>query len=257
MKRILTILLIFVLIIVGAYIATILDINPPQKKVRPLGRLYLFESYYGKYSAKSPEVVTSIVWDYRGLDTIFEVTVFFLAIMGGLTIFRIEKREKEKIKDLKIKYSGGLTIIVKIVTKLLTVMIVAVSASIALHGHLTPGGGFQGGTALAIAPLLILVAYSREVLEKHGLTYIKAVLIRSVSLLCILVIVFLPFIHGYYLLQNQPFYPVKVFGQLISGSLFFYNFFDYIAIGMGFTAIFLYLSIPEKIYRRIIEVSKG
>jgi len=34
------------------------------------------------------------------------------------------------------------------------------------HGHLTPGGGFQGGAVLASAVALILVAHGREITEK-------------------------------------------------------------------------------------------
>ncbi len=243
-RRIVVFVIIFALILIAAYVSTALNINPPPEKVRPLGEFYLRHSYFGNYTAKSPEVVTSIVWDYRGLDTVFEVTVFFLAIMGGLTIFRLEKK-----KTVEQQVSGGMTLIVKLASKILSVLIIAVSASIALHGHLTPGGGFQGGTALAIAPLLIIAAYSRYALEKHGLTYLKAVVIRSTSLLFLWIVVILPLLNGYYLMQNQPFYPSRFYNQLISGSLFYYNLLDYIAIGMGFTAIFLYLSIPEEIYK--------
>jgi len=257
MNRLIGFLIILVLVFVGALLSTILNLYPPQTSLRPLGEFYLNQSYFGNYTSKSPEVVTSIVWDYRGLDTVYEVTVFFLAIMGGLTIFRIEERDKKIISEQGSSAKpAGLTIIVKQTTKLLTIMIIAVSASIALHGHLTPGGGFQGGTALAIAPLLIIASYSRTVLEKHGVTYLKAILIRSFSLLCIILVAFTPLAWGYHVLQNQPFYPAWIYGQLISGSLFLLNLFDYIAIGMGFTAIFLYLSIPEKIYRKILEARR-
>lgn len=251
MKRAVGFLVLFAAVVLGAATLVSLGVNPPQVGIRPLGRYYLENSYFGEPSPKSPEAVTAIVWDYRGLDTIYEVTVFFLAIMGGLAIFRLEKAEKKKSER-----PAELTLVVKLATKILAVLIIAVSASIALHGHLTPGGGFQGGTALAIAPLLILVAYSRYVLEEKGLTYIKAIIARSLSLVLILSVVLAPALYGYYLLQNQPFYPAEVSGQLVSGSLWFFNLFDYIAIGMGFTAIFLYLSIPEEVYKEELEAVK-
>ncbi len=256
-SRLAIFILLFTLIILGSIILTIVNPYPPQKNLRRLGMFYLNQSFFGNYSAKSPETVTAIVWDYRGLDTVYEVTVFFLAIMGGLTLFRIEdESKKEKVKESVKKATIGLTLIVRQATKILVALIIAVSASIALHGHLTPGGGFQGGSALAIAPLLIIAAYSRYVLEEHGLTYIKAIIARSISLLCIFAVAVFPLTMGYYILQNQPFYPAFIYGQLLSGSLFLFNLFDYIAIGMGFTAIFLYLSIPEKIYRKIMGEEK-
>jgi len=252
-KRLILFTIMFTLIIVASLIATILGINKPQTDVRPLGKYYLKHSYYPNrefinQTPLSPETVTSIVWDYRGLDTVYEVTVFFLAIVGGLTLFRLEK-----VKVFPPSNIVGMTTIVKHATKLLGVMIIAVSASIALHGHLTPGGGFQGGAALAVFPLLVIPAYSRYVLEKYGLTYLKAVIIRSISLILLWIVIVLPIIHGFQLMQNQPFYPGYILDQLISGSLFLYNLLDYIAIGMGFTAVFLYLSIPEETYVKEFE----
>jgi len=248
-QRALAFILIFILILIASYVATLTHINPPQQGVRPLGHYYLNNSYFGSPSAKSPEAVTAIVWDYRGLDTLYETTVFFLAVIGGLTIFRIERTALNKLSIKPVQ----LTIIVKLSTKLLVVMIVAVSASIALHGHLTPGGGFQGGSALAIAPLLIIAAYSRYVLEERGVTYTKAVALRSIGLTLIWLVVILPLVFGYYIMQNQPFYPSTVFNSLVSGSLSIYNILECVAVGMGFTALFLYLSLPEEVYRRELE----
>ncbi|NJE79722.1 sodium:proton antiporter, partial [Thermococcus sp. GR4] len=83
-----------------------------------------------------PEVVTSILWDYRGIDTLFETAVFFLAIIGSLTVFRLTKEQEKEVKKAE-STPTELTPIVKDVTKVIVVMILAVSASIALHGHLT------------------------------------------------------------------------------------------------------------------------
>ncbi|NJE47961.1 sodium:proton antiporter, partial [Thermococcus sp. GR7] len=109
---------------------------------------------------RSPEVVTSILWDYRGIDTLFETAVFFLAIIGSLTVFRLTKEQEKEVKTEPTQVEP-LPLPIRTVTKVIVAMILAVSASIALHGHLTPGGGFQGGSALAVAPLLIIAAYSK------------------------------------------------------------------------------------------------
>jgi multicomponent Na+:H+ antiporter subunit B len=39
-------------------------------------------------------VVTSVVWSYRGYDTLGEVTVLFTAVVGIIMIFRVIRREK-------------------------------------------------------------------------------------------------------------------------------------------------------------------
>jgi len=43
----------------------------------------------------SNNVVTSVVFDYRGFDTLGEATILFTAAMGVLLLLRTEKRRKE------------------------------------------------------------------------------------------------------------------------------------------------------------------
>jgi multisubunit Na+/H+ antiporter MnhB subunit len=43
----------------------------------------------------SNNVVTSVVFDYRGFDTLGEATILFTAVMGVLLLLRTEKRRKE------------------------------------------------------------------------------------------------------------------------------------------------------------------
>jgi len=61
-------------------------------------------SYHVQNSLKdteSPNVVTSIVWDYRGYDTLGEETILFTATLGIYALFR---KYREKIKN-KINFS--------------------------------------------------------------------------------------------------------------------------------------------------------
>jgi len=43
----------------------------------------------------SNNVVTSVVFDYRLLDTLGEATILFTAVMGVLLLLRTEKRRRE------------------------------------------------------------------------------------------------------------------------------------------------------------------
>ena len=43
----------------------------------------------------SNNVVTSVVFDYRGFDTLGEATILFTAVTGVLLLLRTEKRRKE------------------------------------------------------------------------------------------------------------------------------------------------------------------
>jgi len=214
--------------------------------IKPLGLFYIEETFFGNMTAMSPEAVTAIVWDYRGLDTVYETSVFFLAVVAGLAVFRVS--------GIPARRQGlGLTEIARTSTKIIVVLIVVVSASIALHGHLTPGGGFQGGSALAIAPLLVIPVFSYWALISRGLSPTLLVALRGLALTAIGLVAVLPIVKGLEVVSNIRFYPAYILGQLVSGSLFLYNTFEYIAVATGFTAVFLYLSFEEEFYREETE----
>lgn len=205
--------------------------------LKPLGVFYINQSMHGNYSAKSPEAVTAIVWDYRGIDTLFETLVLFLAIVGGIAVF--EKEIKGPVVQV------GLTDLSKTSTRIVVVLIAIVSASIALHGHLTPGGGFQGGSTLAVATLLLIPVFGYGAILRKGITSTKLVVFRGLALTGIGIVAVLPVVRGLEVASNTSFYPYEIQGILTSGNLFLYNLLEYVAVGVGFTAVFLYLSLES------------
>lgn len=50
-------------------------------------------AYYGTGAAN---VVTGILWDYRGYDTLGEATVIFVAVAAVAALFRMSKKEEEE-----------------------------------------------------------------------------------------------------------------------------------------------------------------
>lgn len=219
---------------------------------------YAYNPWSPDFTAYSPEAVTSIVWDFRGLDTVFETVVFYLAIIGSIALARGYKEYfRPGALDLK-KY--GLSLIVKNVTRISAPLILVIAASIALHGHLTPGGGFQGGSTAAVAPLLVLIVFSQYFLLSHGIRKESMLLLRSIGLTGIGLTAISVYLYAVasgswgYVLQNQPKIgapeglPTHAWGQLISGSLWFFNIFEFFAVMAGFTIVFLLLTIPEKAY---------
>ncbi len=240
----------------------------PSPEVRELARWYLitaFSPWTPYFTAMSPEAVTSIVWDYRGLDTLFETAVFFLAIIGSLSLMRGLHLNSDELKHV----STGMSPIVKTVTRVSIVMILAVSASIALHGHLTPGGGFQGGATAAVAPLLTIVVFSIYFVVRRGLSEERMLALRTAGLLGIIFTAFaaclISFSSGLnaFIFQNQPKVnapaglPAFIGGSLTSGTLIFFNVFEFFAVAAGFTIVFLLLSIPEEVVRKEMEVGEG
>ncbi|ASJ08105.1 sodium:proton antiporter [Thermococcus siculi] len=59
------------------------------------------------------------------------------------------------------------TVIIKTTTKFLAALILTFGAYIILHGHLTPGGGFQGGAVVASGLALLIVACEGDVIMER------------------------------------------------------------------------------------------
>jgi multicomponent Na+:H+ antiporter subunit B len=111
---------------------------------------------------RTPNVVTSINFDQRGLDTFGEEAILFASVIGAVTLLRSTKDERvtrppEGERVLQATRLAGYV--------LLPVTLV-VGADVVVHGHLTPGGGFQGGVILATGLHLAYVAGSYPTLRR-------------------------------------------------------------------------------------------
>lgn len=252
MRWILIVMSISILIILFgiAYGLVALGISgpPASTRLRSLGAkylLYMLNPDTRYLRAMSPEGVTSILWDYRGLDTLYETMVLFTAIIGGIMIFSEYTHMNKRKKDMH-----GLSIIVRNVSKIIVWITLIVSVSLALTGQLTPGGGFVGGAAFAVVPVLIVVVYSISKAHQLGFTQKSALLIRTSFLALIITIILIPFFMGSYIFQNQIkpgthfSYPGRFIDSTpLGGSLFFLNLFELFAVAGAFTLAFVLLGI--------------
>jgi len=146
-KRFLALLLVVGL---GSIFATLLMGYTPDQA------LNLTANYYAANTARdigSANIVTAIVVTYRGLDTLGEVTVLFLsATVVGLVLTLGEKKAGKP---------HGLVPVGELLTtgaRFLTPLIMLLGVYVFVNGHLTPGGGFQGGAIIASGSLLLLLA---------------------------------------------------------------------------------------------------
>jgi len=113
----------------------------------------------GFYATNAPaetgaaNLVTSIVVTYRGLDTLGEVTILFLtaAIIGLLMKSEKTASSGPKRKNSEFLITGS---------RILIPVIALIGIYIFMNGHLTPGGGFQGGAVLASAFILLLIGFA-------------------------------------------------------------------------------------------------
>lgn len=120
----------------------------------PDSELNLTARYYAERTATelgAANIVTAIVVTYRGLDTLGEVTVLFLAAaIVGLVLADSRPEQKRARAPVGELLTTG--------TRFLVPMILLLGVYVFVNGHLTPGGGFQGGAIIASAVLLLLLA---------------------------------------------------------------------------------------------------
>jgi multicomponent Na+:H+ antiporter subunit B len=104
------------------------------------------------------------------------------------------------------------------------------------HGHLSPGGGFQGGVVLGTAIILLALSHSIEQTEKK----FKGRWLNMLEKLGILTLIFLGFLgifFGYSFLSN--FLPLGKPGQIASGGLMLlFNISIGIKVAAGVSVIF-------------------
>lgn len=114
------------------------------------------------------DIIAAVNFDYRGVDTIGEEFILFVSAAGVALLLRNERDESdvEPPQDEEVDRAGRTSDAVRAAGLMLAAPSVVLALYIISHGHLTPGGGFQGGVILASALLLIYVGGEYSVLRR-------------------------------------------------------------------------------------------
>ncbi len=172
MKRAFILLL---LVVVGWVLAdTFSQINFGESRMGDIKQQETVGAYYLNNTVEKlsvANVVTAIVVNYRGFDTLGEVTVLFLAASGLASIlYRRKKRGEHDVMILKNSSQ-----LLQTGAKLIFPAILVLGAYVFIHGHLTPGGGFQGGAIIASGFLLMFMAYKDYHVSHNVLTWVESI----------------------------------------------------------------------------------
>ena len=100
-------------------------------------------------------VVATVVFDYRGFDTMGEELILFGAAMGVALILRSVRDDRGEHVHDEVSSDA-----IRLVGQLLVPVVLLVGLWLAAFGYVTPGGGFQGGVVLASALVLLWAAGS-------------------------------------------------------------------------------------------------
>jgi multicomponent Na+:H+ antiporter subunit B len=103
------------------------------------------------------DLVTGVNFDYRAFDTLGEEFILFAAVVGLALLLRGQRDELERRveDDAPQRRPPETSAAVRLTILALTPFTVLLSIYITAHGHLTPGGGFQGGVIAATGLLLV------------------------------------------------------------------------------------------------------
>jgi len=132
--------------------------NPPLRAGGPI--LEQSPSQVG-----AANIVTSVVLAYRGMDTLVELTILFTAATAaGMVLGQGTRAGRSQ---------SPAGFILSTAADALFPFLLVLGAYIILHGHLTPGGGFQGGTILAVAFFLPLLAQPNAGIDERITTWVE------------------------------------------------------------------------------------
>lgn len=88
-------------------------------------------------------MVTAVLADYRGYDTLGETAVIFAAGLGCLVILAAAGG-RPNLPAAGMSHPFG-SVILDAATRILVPVVLLFAVYVLIHGHISPGGGFQGG----------------------------------------------------------------------------------------------------------------
>ena len=106
------------------------------------------------------DVVTAVNFDYRAFDTLGEEFILFAAVLGLAVVLREVRGEHMRAPDRPAEdhHFPGSSAALGAFALMLVGPTLVIGLYVVSHGHLTPGGGFQGGVVLAAALLVVFLA---------------------------------------------------------------------------------------------------
>ncbi|MEM8640739.1 MAG: Na(+)/H(+) antiporter subunit B [Cyanobacteria bacterium P01_G01_bin.54] len=126
-----------------------------------------------------PNAVSGIIFRNRLYDTIFEVVVFTIAIMGAKFLLA-DEQPSGKIYQFTDQPSI-------VLARLGATIAALISIELAIRGHLSPGGGFAAGVAGGTAIGLVAITSSSQWMEAIYQRW-QAAIVEKVSVLIFIVI---------------------------------------------------------------------
>lgn len=118
----------------------------------------------------APNVVTGILITFRGFDTLGEVAVLFMvAASVGILLGRTPDEKNASAANADVAAARP-TELVENGARVILPLILLFGAYVIMNGHLSAGGGFQGGAVVASGVMLLMLASPASRLDHNTLS---------------------------------------------------------------------------------------
>jgi len=134
---------------VGSWLPVIGDHNSPANAY--LSPYYIL---HAEDQTHSPNIVTAVLADYRGFDTLFETCVLFLSGVAALMVLSTKVKVEKEPKPLDRQETSFSGTVLDASFRLVVPVIMIYGIYVLFHGEVSLGGGFQAGALLACAYLI-------------------------------------------------------------------------------------------------------
>jgi multicomponent Na+:H+ antiporter subunit B len=114
------------------------------------------------FARATSNAVSVVNYDLRAMDTFGEETILLASVIATIALLRPTDDESERTPATEMRVLPT----IRLLGLLLLPVIVLVGLDVIAHGHLTPGGGFQGGAVLAGGVHLLYLAGSYAALQR-------------------------------------------------------------------------------------------
>lgn len=111
----------------------------------------------GGVEAGATNLVTGVILNYRGYDTLGEVAVIFASLCAVAVLLGRERKGicRSRLDDSSVHTS----MVVRTVVRLLVPVILLFAGYTIVLGKFSPGGGFQGGAVIGATVILFTLAF--------------------------------------------------------------------------------------------------
>mgnify|MGYP006298872115 CR=1 FL=1 len=137
---------------------------------QPLNEVATRYADQGPGEVGAANLVSAVIVTYRGLDTLGEVSILLLT--ASIIGFFLKTKRKEEKLDSRIQKTSE---ILETAAKVITPVIFLFGIYVFINGHLTPGGGFQGGAIIASGLVLMLLANPYKKVNHNIISFIESV----------------------------------------------------------------------------------